>query len=137
MKKLIRLSTLYAILGTAAAVFYLAFTKSHHFEGTSLLSSLYIFLFALGSLMHLLIIILDKLFNITQHKLYSAFFWLYNIGIISSAIVMLGKGMITVTGGEKNTILAALTGVGHTFSLVGGVLLFIILNQILAKQSEK
>lgn len=136
MKKLALLSTIYAILGTIAAVFYLVFTKQHAFLGTSLLSSLYLFLFALGSIVHILIIVLEKLFSFMQHRLFNLFLWLYNIGIISSAFVMLGKGIITVTGNEKNTFLAAMTGVGHTIISLGGILFFIILNQVITKHEQ-
>lgn len=127
MKKLLNLSIFYAILGTLSAVFYLVFPKIHHYEGTSLLDSLFLFLFLLGTLVHLLLIVFEKLFNIHQHSLYGLFLKVYNTGLFASALIMLSKGILTVIGAEKSSLLAALTGVGHLFTTVGGVLLFIIL----------
>ncbi|MBK0347349.1 DUF2871 family protein [Aerococcaceae bacterium zg-ZJ1578] len=135
MKKLVRTSTVYAVLGTAAAVFYLAFTKQHHFEGTSLLSSLYLFIFALGTVFHLLLAVLEKLFTLSQHKLFNIFYLILNCGIILSSLVMLGKGMITVTGGQRSSFLAAMTGMSHTVTLVAGVLFFLIINQLMTKEN--
>ncbi|MBF6626555.1 DUF2871 family protein [Tuanshanicoccus lijuaniae] len=135
MKRLVRTSTFYALLGTVAAVFYLVFTKKHQFEGTSLLSSLYLFIFALGTVFHLLLAVLEKLFKLSQHKLYNIFYWVLNCGILLSSWIMLSKGMITVTGGQRSSFLAAMTGVSHTVTFAGGALFFLIINQLMTKEN--
>lgn len=135
MKKLVRISTIYALLGTVAVVFYLIFTKQHHYEGQTLLSSLYLFLFGLGTVFHLLIAILDKLFNFTNHKLYSPFLIVHNVGMFVSSLVMLGKGINSVTGAEKSVLLSAFTGIGHLIIAIAGISFFVILNQIVDKNA--
>lgn len=128
MKNLFNAALLYLILGAAAGVFYREFSKINEFpEGQfTQLGVVHTHLLALGFMVFLIILALEKLFVISDSpKLFSWFFWLYNIGLLVTVAMLIWHGSLTVLGEESNAMIAGIAGLGHIL-LTSGLVVFLI-----------
>lgn len=66
------------------------------------------------------------MFGLSGTKLFSWFFWLYNVGVILTAGAMVWHGSLTVLGEESNAMIA---GLGHIALSVSLVLFFLALRK--------
>lgn len=131
MKKIFNAAFAYMIIGVLAGLFYREFTKANDFpEGDfTQLSVVHTHLLTLGFIVLLLVLVLDKVFGLSDSKLFSWFFWTYNVGIVLTVGMMVWHGMLTVLGEESNAMIAGIAGLGHIALSVGMVLLFLALRQ--------
>lgn len=129
MKKLINASIFYTVLGLVAGVFFREFTKMMNFDGITALSTLHTHLFALGTIMSLIFVILEKQFKLSEHKLFNKFFIVYNLGLISVALTMLWRGIDQVLAMNTGAMLSGIAGVSHIILTIGLVLFFIVFKQ--------
>lgn len=129
MKKIFNAAFAYMIIGVLAGLFYREFTKANDFpEGDfTQLGVVHTHLLTLGFIVLLLVLVLDKVFGLSDSKLFSWFFWTYNVGIILTVGMMVWHGMLTVLGEESNAMIAGIAGLGHIALSVGMVLLFLTL----------
>ena len=129
MKKIFNAAFAYMIIGVLAGLFYREFTKANDFpEGDfTQLSVVHTHLLTLGFIVLLIVLLLDKAFGLSDSKLFTWFFWTYNVGIILSVGMMVWHGMLTVLGEESNAMIAGIAGLGHIALSVGMVLLFLAL----------
>ncbi|MEG1859418.1 MAG: DUF2871 domain-containing protein [Christensenellaceae bacterium] len=134
MKKLLNISFIYAITALLGGVFYREFTKFNGFTGTTTLSIVHLHLLVLGMIVFLLLLIFEKLFDITQNKKFKPFLIFYNIGLLLMVIMLLIKGVTQVLGGTSNAMLAGIAGIGHILLAVGIILLFVMLKQQISKK---
>ncbi|MEG0251359.1 MAG: DUF2871 domain-containing protein [Christensenellaceae bacterium] len=134
MKKLLNISFIYAIAALLGGVFYREFTKFNGFTGTTTLSIVHLHLLVLGMIVFLLLLIFEKLFDITQNKKFKPFLIFYNIGLLLMVIMLLIKGITQVLGGTSNAMLAGIAGIGHVLLAVGIILLFVMLKQQISKK---
>ncbi|MEF9989674.1 MAG: DUF2871 domain-containing protein [Christensenellaceae bacterium] len=134
MKKLLNISFIYAIAALLGGVFYREFTKFNGFTGTTTLSIVHLHLLVLGMIVFLLLLIFEKLFDITQNKKFKPFLIFYNIGLLLMVIMLLIKGITQVLGGTSNAMLAGIAGIGHILLAVGIILLFVMLKQQISKK---
>ncbi|MEF9863514.1 MAG: DUF2871 domain-containing protein [Christensenellaceae bacterium] len=134
MKKLLNISFIYAIAALLGGVFYREFTKFNGFTGTTTLSIVHLHLLVLGMIVFLLLLIFEKLFDITQNKKFKPFLIFYNIGLLLMVIMLLIKGVTQVLGGTSNAMLAGIAGIGHILLAVGIILLFVMLKQQISKK---
>jgi len=74
MKKIFRGVWIYAALGLVAGVFYREFTKFNDFTETTMLSGVHVHAITLGSMFFLIVLILNKLFEINGNKGFVACF---------------------------------------------------------------
>lgn len=132
MRKSYYAAHVYMIVGVLSGLFYREFTKVKDFHGDTQLALMHTHLLALGMLVFLIVLALDKLFELSGSKLFTAFFWFYNIGIAISTAMMGVHGILTVLGRDEDHIAEVVpltAGLGHILLTVGLVLLFILLGQ--------
>jgi hypothetical protein len=114
------------IVGVLSGLFYREFTKVKDFTGDTQLSVLHTHLLALGMLVFLIVLGLDKVFQLSGSKLFTCFFWFYNAGIVVSVGMMGVHGTMTVLGHDDvPEVVPLVAGFGHILLTVGLVLLFI------------
>ena len=84
----------------------------------------------------LVVLALDKVFGLSGTKLFSWFFWLYNVGVILTAGMMVWHGSLTVLGQQSNAMIAGIAGLGHIALSVSFVLFFLALRKKVVTASE-
>ncbi|MFD7867730.1 DUF2871 domain-containing protein [Streptomyces sp. NPDC059783] len=122
----------YMIVGVVSGLFYREFTKAEDFHGETQLALMHTHLLALGMLVFLIVLGLDKVFQLSGTRLFTAFFWLYNAGLALSTAMMGVHGILTVLGRDEDHIPEAVpltAGLGHIVLTVGLVLFFILLGK--------
>lgn len=129
MRKLYFAALAYMVLGLAAGLYYREYTKAHDFTGDTQLSVMHTHLLALGMLVFLVVLILDKLFALSGTRTFTLFFWSYNLGLLATVATMLVHGTTTVQGGEVPPGVTEIAGLGHILLTVGLVSLFVALGQ--------
>ncbi|MBX3311598.1 MAG: DUF2871 domain-containing protein [Microbacteriaceae bacterium] len=137
MKKLFNAALIYMILGVSAGLFYREFTKMNDFpEGQfTQLAVAHTHLLTLGFIVLLVVLALEKVFNISQSKkLFGWFFWLYNLGLLITAAMLIWHGMLTVLGEESTAMIAGIAGIGHILITAGMIVFFIALRRAIVRQ---
>lgn len=131
MKKIFNAAFAYMIIGVLAGLFYREFTKANDFPegGFTQLSVVHTHLLTLGFIVLLIVLVLDKVFGLSGTKLFSWFFWTYNVGIVLTAGMMVWHGSLTVLGQESNAMIAGIAGLGHIALSVSLVLFFLALRK--------
>jgi cbb3-type cytochrome oxidase subunit 1 len=132
MRKLFLATTAYLILGLASGLFYREFTKINGFTAAddfTQLSVVHTHLLTLGVIVLLIVLLLEKAFELSRSRAFGWFFWIYNLGLVVTAIGMTVNGMLTVLGIETSKALAGISGSGHILLTAGLVLLFAALGK--------
>lgn len=131
MKKLFKAAFTYMIIGVLSGLFYREFTKANGFPSGEFtqLGLVHTHLLTLGFIVLLIVLALDKVFGLSDTKLFSWFFWLYNSGVILTASMMVWHGSLTVLGEEPNAVIAGIAGLGHIALSVSLVLFFLALRK--------
>lgn len=142
MKKIAKLSFFYSILGLFLGVFYREFTKINGFTGKTVLGGLHTHALVLGALFFLIVLILEKSFELTKSSKYKKFSITYNVGLILLIIMMAIRGCIEVLGTEISSAVDAsisgMAGISHIIMAVGYVLFFLTLfNRINEVENKK
>eukprot|EP00796_Vickermania_ingenoplastis_P001361 gene1361-796_t len=125
IEKLARSSAGYTVAGLAAGVFYREFSRFHKFDTTAVqtqLRTLHTHSFALGTLFMLIVLLLEKNFNLSAQQSYKKFYGLYHSGLGITLTCMLVQGCMVTTGRERNLIVTWCAGLGH--SIVGASFYF-------------
>ena len=128
----------YMIIGVLSGLFYREFTKANDFPSGEFtqLGLVHTHLLTLGFIVLLVVLALDKVFGLSGTKLFSWFFWLYNVGVILTAGMMVWHGSLTVLGEESNAMIAGIAGLGHIALSVSLVLFFLVLRKKVVAASE-
>ncbi|PRB72303.1 DUF2871 domain-containing protein [Arthrobacter sp. MYb213] len=132
MRKLINIAFAYMLVGVASGLFFREFTKMNDFPegGWTQLSVVHTHLLVLGFIVTLLVLLLEKAFNISSHrKLYAWFMGTYHAGVIITAGMQLTHGMMTVLDIESSAMISGIAGLGHMALTAGMILLFIMLRR--------
>ncbi|MFX3617170.1 MAG: DUF2871 domain-containing protein [Sporolactobacillus sp.] len=129
MKKIYRASLIYMIVGLLSGIYERELTKAMHFNGNSMLGILHTHLLMLGMFFFLLLIVMEKSLQLTGNKLFSTFFWIYNVGVIWTVLFMAIHGTMTVIGASVGPAISGLAGMGHIILTAGLILFFIILKE--------
>lgn len=132
MKRLFNAAAIYTLLGLLSGVFYREFTKATDFpEGAfSQLGLVHTHLLTLGTVVLLIALVIEKTFVISRStKLFGAFFWLYNAGIVLTSGLMVWHGILTVLGEESSAMISGIAGLGHILLTAGLVCFFIALGR--------
>lgn len=127
MKKLVRVSMSYMIIGLLFGVYYRELTKWFDFSGKTQLSTLHTHTLVLGMFFFLIVLLLEKNFHITAHKWYKRFYITYNIGLGITLLLMLIPGTMTVMGIESSAAISGIAGLGHIIMTIGLGFFFAIL----------
>lgn len=129
-------SFFYLALGLLAGLYYREFTKHNDFptDDFTQLSVLHTHLLVLGFILPLVILVLEKLFTLSESKMFSWAFWLYNLGVLVTIGMMTWRGtlqVLNVDGPEPakglDSAISGMSGVGHILLTVSLVLLMITL----------
>lgn len=96
MKRLFNLSFFYLILGLALGVFFREFTKLNDFSGATTLNVAHTHTLVLGFIFFLVIVILEKVFTISNIKYFNIWLITYNIGLLSLISTLVARGILYV-----------------------------------------
>lgn len=132
MKKLFYAATIYLVVGLASGLFYREFTKSNDYtaaDGFTQLSVVHTHLLTLGVIVLLIVLVLEKVFELSRSTAFGWFFWLYNIGLIISTAMMVVNGVLHVLGESSSAAIAGISGSGHIILTAGLILLFVAIGK--------
>lgn len=131
MKKYFNIAFVYAILAMVCGVFYREFTKFQHFDGKTVLAISHVHLFALGTILFLIIGCLSLVVNIEEQKSFKKFFYMYNVGLPLMVIMFVVRGIVQVLklnlSSGLDHMISGIAGVSHILVGIAIVLLFIAL----------
>ncbi|MET7460807.1 DUF2871 domain-containing protein [Nonomuraea sp. NPDC005501] len=136
MRKILNTAHLYMIIGLVSGFYYRELTKLNDFTGDTQLSVVHTHAFALGMLVFLIVLVLEKQFALTSSRLFGWFFWIYNAGLALSMAMMTLHGTLTVLGRPSGDAIALIAGLGHILLTVGLVLLFVTLGKLLPAKAR-
>lgn len=133
MKKLANLALFYTILGLLAGLFYREFTKINEIEASSTLGLIHGHFFALGTIVFLIVLALEKLFTLSAARGYRLFLWTYNAGLLVTAATLVARGIftdlqLTLSSGLDASI-AGIAGLGHISLSIGLVTLLVLVRK--------
>ncbi|WP_426621195.1 DUF2871 domain-containing protein [Microbacterium sp. As-52] len=131
MRRLFTAAFASMIAGVASGLFYREFTKINGFpEGEATqLGLAHTHLLVLGFIVLLIVLLLEKVFALSESRLFGWFFWLYNAGLVLTSAMMIWHGCLTVLGQESSSMIAGIAGLGHILLSAGMVLLFLALRK--------
>lgn len=138
MQKLFIAAFTYMVLGVSAGLFYREFTKALDFpEGQfTQLAVAHTHLLTLGFIVLLIILALEKLFTLSaSRKMFAWFFWLYNVGLVITAGVLIWHGSLTVLGKEGNAMISGIAGIGHILITAGMIVFFLLLGKAIKRDT--
>lgn len=138
MKKLVNAAFIYMLAGVASGLFYREFTKANDFTDATFtqLAVVHTHLLILGFLVLLVVLVIEKVFAISRSpRLYAWFLWLYNLGVILTAGMMIWHGTLTVLGEESNGMIAGIAGLGHILITAGLIVFFVALRRAVSRDS--
>lgn len=119
------------MLGMFLGVFYREFTKLNDYTGETVLSGLHTHVLVLGMFFFIIVLILEKLFELTKNKRFNGFFITYNIGLVLTVVMMAVRGYVEVLKLDISTMIdssiSGIAGLGHIIMAIAYVLFFLIL----------
>lgn len=131
MRKIAKLSFFYSMLGMFLGVFYREFTKLNDYTGETVLNGLHTHVLVLGMFFFIIVLILEKLFELTKNKRFNGFFITYNIGLVLTVVMMAVRGYVEVLKLDISTMIdssiSGIAGLGHIIMAIAYVLFFLIL----------
>lgn len=131
MKKYVKIAFAYAVAAMAFGVFYREFTKFNDFVGKTSLAVTHLHLFVLGSIVMLVLGLIDARYDISLHKLYKPTIILYNVALPYMVIMFTARGVLQVVSDSLSSgadgAVSGIAGIGHAAMGVAIVLLFIVL----------
>lgn len=136
MKKVYYAALMYMVLGLVSGLFFREFTKASDFSGETELAVMHTHLLALGMIVMLVVLVLEKLFVLSKTKWFNLFFWHYNAGLLLTIVMMLIIGIGQVAGHTSTPMLAGLAGLGHIILTVGLAFLFVALGKRLGSDGH-
>ena len=118
----------YAGLGLLAGLFYRTLTHSRDFTGATTLSLGHTHFLALGMLVMLLVLVLERLFGLSESKAFRWFEPLYHVGLFVTAGALIVRGTLQVVATNPTSMaFAGVAGLGHILLTVAFVMLFLAL----------
>jgi len=118
MKKAFAASLFYLIFGLAFGVFYREFTRMMDYNGDTALSFTHSHMLGLGFAFFLIVVILEKVFDISSRKYYKTFFWTYNAGLLITLFALIYRGILDVLSSDLS-FLPYIAGTGHIIITIG------------------
>ena len=133
MKKIFRASWMYAVLGLTAGVFYREYTKMMDYFEPTMLSNTHVHAITMGTLFFMIILVLNKLFNLEENKRFNFWFWFYNASFLGVLATMVIRGIYQVTGVEAEGF-SHIAGTFHTFTAVALIWFMVIVKKAVFKK---
>lgn len=129
MRKILNTAHAYMILGLVSGLYHRELTKLKGFTGQTQLGLVHTHVLALGMVFFLIVLALEKLFELTAVGLFGWFFWIYNTGLAVTVAAMAVRGTLTVLGHDGDEAIALVAGLGHILLTAGLILLFVTLGR--------
>lgn len=134
-KKLLNTSFAYGILAMISGVFYREFTKFNNYTDFTALGVTHVHLFAMGMLMFLVLIGINREYRITEHKDFKRFYTVYNIGLISKVLMLYVRGITEVKAialsKAADAAISGIAGISHIILGLGVIFLFNLLRKLI------
>lgn len=130
MKKLLNTSLTYFIFAMIGGVFYREFTKYLGFNGKTTLSLLHVHLLVLGTLLFLLLTIMNKIsdMKLEQENTFKKFYILHNIALPFMMIMLTIRGVVQVLAidlsSAQNAMISGFAGISHILITISIVMMF-------------
>ena len=132
-KRLIDTAFVYAIAALVCGIFEREFTKAFAFTGRTILAFTHVHLFALGTLLFLLLALFNVTMNVGSQPIFQHFYRLYNVALPFMVILFMVRGIFQVLGTPLSAGAdAAISGIAGLFHMLMGiavVLLFLALRK--------
>lgn len=133
MKRYANAALVYALLAAAGGVFYREFTKFNGFTGRTALAAVHTHYFALGMLLFLVLLGLEKLLGFTGRRTLRVLA-VYHAGLNLTALCLLLRGVAQVLAAPLSPALdASLSGVAGIGHILLGVSLVLLLLEVRKK----
>ncbi|MGX4599423.1 DUF2871 domain-containing protein [Faecalimicrobium sp. JNUCC 81] len=130
MQKYFKLSTFYLILGLILGVFYREFTKLNNFTDPTTLGLLHAHTLVLGFVFFILVLLLEKNFEISKVKNFKSWIITYNIGLIYLLSTLTFRGILEVNNSDFAG-LSHIAGLGHAILGISLIWFIVIVNKSL------
>lgn len=139
MKKYANSALVYAVLAMVGGVFFREFTKFNAFDGATTLAFVHTHYFALGMIMFLLLLVLEKTLRITDRSVGRAVA-AYHVGLSATALMLVVRGVPQVLGIElargMDAAISGIAGLGHIVLGVSIVLILLGVKRAVARSAE-
>ncbi len=131
MRKLFIASATYLGFGLAAGVFYREWTRFHDAVDSSQLNTLHTHLLTLGTFFFLIVLALERLFRLSAHKSFDAWFVVHNVALVWTIGFMVANGIVhTMGNGDAwGPMWSGMAGLGHILLTVSFIMFFSILGK--------
>jgi hypothetical protein len=142
MKKSFIAAVFYLVLGLLSGIFDREFTKAHSWSESQYtqLSVVHTHLLTLGFVVFLVVLALDKIFDLSADSRFKTFFVVYNLGILISSAMMTWHGIFTVLSGVNASWpeqLSLVAGLGHALMGLGLGFFLVILGPKVWAENKK
>lgn len=128
MKRYLNLSAFYLVLGLVLGVFYREFTKMNGFEGQTVLGATHTHVLVLGFLFYLIVLVLEKCFQISDVRHFTKWLVFHNVSLIYMLGTLVARGVMQVLGTDFAG-LSHIAGLSHAMLGVSLVWFVIIINK--------
>ena len=127
------------LLKENSGVFFREFTKFNAFDGATTLAFVHTHYFALGMIMFLLLLVLEKTLRITDRSVGRAVA-AYHVGLNATALMLVVRGVPQVLGIElargMDAAISGIAGLGHIVLGVSIVLILLGVKRAVARSAE-
>lgn len=140
LNKMLRTSAEFTAFGLCSGVLYRELSRYYHFDTESTrtqLVTLHTHAFSLGGMFMLILMCLEKNFNLSAQKEFKKFSIAYHSGLGSTLLCMLIQGCLVTSGHEKNFWVSCAAGVGHSLLGVGFFYFYRVLSAAIQAQNPK
>ena len=129
MRKIYYAAATYLGLGLVAGVFYREWTRFFDAVEQSQLNTLHTHLLVLGTFFFLIVLALEKLFRLSAHKSFNAWFIVHNVALVWTIGFMVANGIVhTMGNGEAwGPMWSGMAGLGHILLTIAFIMFFNIL----------
>ena len=137
MKKYLKYSLSYGVMGLVCGVYFREFTKIMGFTGITTLSKAHPHFLILGTMLFLIVALFSDRLDLEKDKTFALFMRIYNIGLPLTVLMMLIRGTLQVLGTPLskglNASISGIAGIGHILLGVGFILLIVSLKKAKTK----
>lgn len=140
MKRYANSALLYAVLAMVGGVFFREFTKFNGFDGVTTLAFVHTHYFALGMIMFLLFLVLEKTLHIADRSVSRAVV-AYHAGLNVTALMLVVRGVPQVLGIDfargMDAAISGIAGLGHIVLGVSIVLILLGVKRAVARAEKR
>lgn len=129
LKKLATCATTWLVIGLLGGVLYREFTKAHNFTDWTQLKVVHTHSLALGFMLTLIVLLLERAFTLSQHRgAFATYFWGFNLGLMVTITMLVVHGIMQVNGHtDVSPTISGIAGLGHISLSVGLIGLMVAL----------